>query len=75
MRSHFLKQPEDSWEEDVSTMKARSVIGLTSQQPVWCHRCCIRIAPYDIKTIHHGKNYHRDCYNKLNHEKAQARKN
>src|SRR5688572_20557253 len=57
---------------NVRTMKARSVIALTPQQPVWCHRCCIRIAPYDIKTVHHGKNYHRECYNKINHEKAQA---
>ena len=56
-------------------MKARSAVVVTAQQPVWCHRCCIRIAPYDLKSIHQGKNYHRECYNKVNHEKAQARKN
>jgi hypothetical protein len=33
-------------------------------QPVWCHRCCIRIAPYDAKTVVRGKNYHRGCYAK-----------
>jgi hypothetical protein len=54
--------------------KARSAVAI-GPQPVWCHRCCIRIAPYDTRTVHHGKNYHRGCYVKLNHQKAQARKN
>jgi hypothetical protein len=42
--------------------------------PVWCHRCSIRIAPYDLRTVHQGKVYHRDCYAKLNQEKGQTRK-
>jgi len=42
--------------------------------PVWCYRCSIRIAPYGTRAIHNGKVYHRDCYNKISHEKAQARK-
>ena len=23
-------------------------------QPVWCHHCCIRIAPYDLRKVFHG---------------------
>ena len=42
--------------------------------PVWCYRCSIRIAPYGTRAVHNGKVYHRDCYAKINHEKAQARK-
>lgn len=40
-----------------------------SPQRVWCHRCCIRIAPYDVRTVFHGKNYHRDCYAKVSRGK------
>jgi len=36
-------------------------------QPVWCHYCCVRIAPYDLRTVVHGKDYHRDCYAKVLH--------
>jgi hypothetical protein len=55
-------------------MKARTAVAFTPQ-PLWCHRFCSRIAPYDMRTVHQGKNYPRDCYVKLNQEKAQARKN
>ena len=34
-------------------------------QPVWCYYCCIRIAPYDLRTVVQGKDYHRDCYAKV----------
>jgi hypothetical protein len=34
-------------------------------QPVWCFHCCVRIAPYDLRTVFHGKPYHRDCYTKV----------
>ncbi len=44
-------------------------------QPVWCHHCCIRIAPYDLRTVSHGKDYHRDCFNKLLNANAKAAKN
>jgi len=57
----------------LKTTKARTATLISD--PIWCHRCSIRIAPYDIRTVHHGKPYHRDCYVKLNHEKAQARRN
>jgi hypothetical protein len=54
----------------VRTTKAKSSAA-GSLQPVWCHHCSIRIAPYDMKKIHHGKDYHRDCYNKLNLDKGR----
>jgi hypothetical protein len=33
--------------------------------PVWCNSCFIRIAPYDLRTVHHGKDYHRVCFAKI----------
>lgn len=44
-------------------------------QPVWCQRCCIRIAPYDVRKVSHGKDYHRDCFTKLSNSAGKARKN
>jgi len=43
-------------------------------QPVWCDHCRIRIAPYDLRTVYHGKDYHRDCYAKVSHA-AKSGKN
>jgi hypothetical protein len=41
-------------------------------QPVWCHRCYIRIAPYDLRTVFRGKDYHKYCFAKLrSHGKNQ----
>jgi len=57
----------------MKTAKAKSVPPSVSQ-PVWCNRCCIRIAPYDLRTVHHGKDYHRDCFIKLSHETGKGRK-
>ena len=44
-------------------------------QPVWCHHCCIRIAPYDMRTVYHGKDYHRDCHAKVLNANRKAVKN
>ena len=41
-----------------------------NSQLVWCHHCCIRIAPYGLRTVSHGKDYHRDCFAKLTQAKA-----
>jgi hypothetical protein len=43
-------------------------------EPVWCHRCYIRIAPYDIRTVFRGKDYHRECFTKLSHAGAKRTK-
>ena len=54
------------------TQKAKTVISYLSQ-PVWCQHCCIRIAPYDLRTVFHGKPYHRDCYAKISHGNGKNR--
>ena len=56
----------------MKTAKAKTAAPSITQ-PVWCQRCSIRIAPYDLRTVSHGKDYHRDCYTKL--AAAKARKN
>jgi hypothetical protein len=58
----------------MKTVKGRTAIA-TQSQPVWCHRCCIRIAPYDLRTVFHGKDYHRDCYAKIHQSNGKSRKN
>ena len=55
--------------EDMKTAKTKTAPAVVSQ-PVWCHHCCIRIAPYDLRTVSHGKDYHRDCFAKVAHAKA-----
>lgn len=52
------------------TTKAKSSVP-ANPQPVWCHHCSIRIAPYDMRKMHNGKDYHRDCFAKLTLEKSR----
>jgi len=54
------------------SLKVKTPIA-TGPLPVWCSSCFIRIAPYDLRTVHHGKNYHRICYAKIQGS-AKARK-
>ncbi len=42
--------------------------------PVWCTKCNLRIAPYDLRTVHHGRNYHQDCFLRLVREEADEKK-
>jgi hypothetical protein len=44
-----------------------------NSQPVWCYHCCIRIAPYDLRTLFQGKEYHRDCIAKARAGKPQSK--
>jgi hypothetical protein len=46
-------------------MKTKAKMPASHSQPVWCHHCCIRIAPYSLKTVFRGKDYHKDCYLKI----------
>jgi len=42
--------------------------------PIWCHGCFIRIAPYDRRTAHQGKDYHNHCFLKISGStKSRAR--
>jgi hypothetical protein len=45
----------------------------SDHQPVWCNHCRIRIAPYGLRTVYHGKDYHRDCYAKVSHAAKSAK--
>jgi hypothetical protein len=58
----------------MKSLKSKTSVSYHSQ-PVWCHHCCIRIAPYDSRTVHHGKNYHRDCYSKVLQANGKTPKN
>jgi hypothetical protein len=46
------------------TLKAKSRT-TASTLPIWCNSCYIRIAPYDLRTVHRGKDYHRVCLDKI----------
>ncbi len=48
----------------MKTLKTKAVV-VYHPQPVWCFHCCIRIAPYDMRTVFRGKDYHRDCFAKV----------
>jgi hypothetical protein len=45
----------------------KSKTSVSFNLPVWCNHCRIRIAPYDMRTVYQGKDYHRDCYTKVSH--------
>jgi hypothetical protein len=58
----------------MKTAKAKAAAPSITQ-PLWCNRCCIRIAPYDMRSVYQGKDYHRECFIKLSHETSKGRKN
>ncbi len=41
-------------------------------RPVWCSECCLRIAPYDLRTVFKGKDYHRHCFKKMVHREGKV---
>ena len=41
-------------------------------QAVWCPECCLRIAPYDLRTVFRGKDYHRNCFQKMTRRKESV---
>lgn len=47
---------------------------MSSQQPVWCVKCCLRIVSYDIRTVYQRKDYHQSCFLKLVREEAEDEK-
>ena len=49
----------------MSDLKTKTVIAIVPA-PVWCSSCYIRIAPYDRRTAHQGKEYHSSCFRKIN---------
>ena len=47
---------------------------MSPKPPVWCAKCNLRIAPYDLPTAYHGANYHQDCFLRLVREEADEKK-
>ena len=47
---------------------------MNPQQPVWCAKCCLRIAPYDARTVYQQTDYHQNCFLKLVREEAEEEK-
>jgi hypothetical protein len=46
---------------------------MRSEQPVWCAKCYLRVAPYDVQTVYHKKTYHQHCFLKLVREATDQR--
>jgi len=47
---------------------------MDSENPKWCGKCFLRIAPYVISTVYQGVDYHQNCFMKLVHEQADEEK-
>jgi hypothetical protein len=47
---------------------------MRSQLPIWCAKCCLRIAPYAAQTVYHRNKYHQSCFLKLVREEADLHK-
>ena len=43
---------------------------MASEHAVWCKKCCLRIAPYDVRTVYQGIDYHQPCFLRLVREEA-----
>jgi hypothetical protein len=47
---------------------------MSPQPAVWCAKCNLRIAPYDLHTVYQKTNYHQDCFLRLVREEADEKK-
>ena len=47
---------------------------MSPKPAVWCTKCNLRIAPYDLHTVYHKTNYHQDCFLRLVREEADEKK-
>jgi hypothetical protein len=45
-----------------------------SEQPVWCAKCHLRVAPYELRIAHYKTTYHQHCFLLLVREKADQEK-
>ena len=55
-------------------MDTKSKLQLNPPGPaVWCPECCLRIAPYDLRTVFRGKDYHRSCFQKAQRARELSR--
>jgi hypothetical protein len=44
------------------------------EKPRWCVKCSLRLAPYDVRTVYQGVEYHQKCFMKLVREQANEEK-
>jgi hypothetical protein len=44
------------------------------ETPVWCAKCHLRVAPYDLRTVYRKTTYHQHCFLKLVREEADQEK-
>ncbi len=64
----MVRELPSAWQ--MSTKEA-----LMSYQPAaCCAKCNLRIAPYDLRTVYHGTDYHQDCFLRLVREEANEQK-
>ena len=40
------------------------------ETPVWCAKCHLRVAPYELRIVHYKTTYHQHCFLLLVREKA-----
>ena len=45
-----------------------------SQEPVWCAKCHLRIAPFERRTVYQKMDYHQQCFLKLVRDEAEQQK-
>jgi hypothetical protein len=38
---------------------------------VWCSECHLRIAPYDLRSVWNGQDYHRHCFHRMVHKQPE----
>ena len=62
------RRPSDEELMDSQTKQPSDQLG----GPVWCSECYLRIAPYDLRTVFRGKDYHRHCFKKMVHREGKV---
>ena len=44
---------------------------MSFEQPIWCHKCHVRIAPYDLRKVFRSRHYHLHCFLRMVQLEAQ----
>ena len=47
---------------------------MNCENPKWCAECFLRIAPYDLRTVYQGVDYHQNCFMKVVREEADEQR-
>ena len=62
-RGEYMSKAVRTLENDLTTVRV--------EDPKWCGRCTIRVAPHEDQKTWRGKTYHRSCFKKLAIERVQ----